>query len=103
MREVIGPIIETEVDEEITGIAVVIEEAIIPEAIEEIIIDKTMVTKGTEIGTEVPSLDCSRSRQRYRSNSRDNSRNRSYDRSQSRNRERVETETDPVVERKDKD
>ena len=53
MTELIGPIIETEVDQEITGMTIVIEGAIIPKAIEEIIIDKTMVTKGTEIGTEV--------------------------------------------------
>ena len=51
--EVIGPTIEIEVDQEITGMEIAIEGAIIPKAMEEIIIDKTMVIKGTEIGTEV--------------------------------------------------
>ena len=53
ITEVIGPTIEIEVDQEITGMEIAIEGATIPRAIEEIIIDKTMVTKGIEIGTEV--------------------------------------------------
>ena len=53
ITEAIGPIIETEVDQEITGMEIVIEETIIPKAIEEIIIDQTMVTKGMGIGIEV--------------------------------------------------
>ena len=53
VTEVIGPIIEIEMDQEITGMEIAIEGAIIPKAIEEIIMDRTMVTKGREIGTEV--------------------------------------------------
>ena len=53
ITEAIGPIIETEVDQGITGMEMVIEETIIPKAIEEIIIDRTMVTKGIGIGIEV--------------------------------------------------
>ena len=54
ITEVIGPIIEIEVDQEIIGMKIAIEEAgTISKAIEEIMIDKAMVTKGKEIGTEV--------------------------------------------------
>ena len=53
ITEVIGPIIETEVDQEIIGMEMVIEETTIPKTIEEIIIDRTMVTKGTGIGIDV--------------------------------------------------
>ena len=52
ITEVIGPTIEIEVDQEIIGMEIAIGGAIIPNAIEEIIIDKIMVTKGMEIETE---------------------------------------------------
>ena len=67
------------------GMEMATEETTIDKIIEEIIIDKTMVTK--RYRNRSPSQDCSRSRQRYRNNSRDNFRNRSYNRSQSRNRD----------------
>ena len=51
IAEVIGPTIE--VDQDITGMEIAIEGGIIPKAIGKIIINKTMVTKGTGIGTEV--------------------------------------------------
>ena len=53
ITEVIGPTKEIEVDQEITGMEIPKEGAIIPKGIEEIIIDKTMVIKGIGIGTEV--------------------------------------------------
>ena len=53
ITEVIGLTIEIEVDQEIIDMEIAIGEAIIPKTIEEIIIDKIMVTKGTGIGTEV--------------------------------------------------
>ena len=51
--KVIDPTIEIEVDQGITGMEIAIGGAIIPKATKEIIIDKTMVTKGIGIGTEV--------------------------------------------------
>ena len=51
ITEVIGLIIETEVDQEIIGMEMVIEETAIPKTIEEIIIDRIMAIKG--IGIEV--------------------------------------------------
>ena len=53
ITEVIGPIIELGVDQEIMGMEMVIEEITIPKTIEETIIDKTVVTKGIGIGIEV--------------------------------------------------
>ena len=53
ITEFIGPIIETEVDQEIIDMEMVTEETTIPKTIEEIIIDRTMVTKGIGIGIEV--------------------------------------------------
>ena len=53
VTEVIGPIIEIEVDRETMGMEMVIEEPIITRTIEEIIIDRTIVTKGIGIGIEV--------------------------------------------------
>ena len=53
IAEVMGPTIEIEVDQEIAGMEIAIGKATIPKTIEEIIIDKTMVIKGTGIGTEV--------------------------------------------------
>ena len=53
ITQVIGPTIEIEVDQEITGMEIAIGGAIIPKIIEEIITDKIMVIKGTGIGTEV--------------------------------------------------
>ena len=53
ITEVIDPIIELGVDQEIVGMGIAIEEITIPKTIEETIIDKTMVTKGTGIGIEV--------------------------------------------------
>ena len=53
ITEVIDPIIEIEVDQETIGMEMVIEEPIIPRTIEEIIIDRTKVTKDREIGIEV--------------------------------------------------
>ena len=52
ITEVLGPIIETEVDQEIIGIEMGIEETI-PKTIEEIIIDRTIGTKHIGIGIEV--------------------------------------------------
>ena len=52
ITEVIGLTIETEVDREIIGMEMVIGETTIPKTIEEIIIDRTIVTKGIEIGIE---------------------------------------------------
>ena len=49
--EVIGPSIGIEVDQGIIGIELVTGEAIMPKTIEEIIIDRTMITKG--IGIEI--------------------------------------------------
>ena len=53
ITEVVDPIIELGVDQEIIGMEMAIEEITIPKTIEEIIIDKTMVTKGIGIGIEV--------------------------------------------------
>ena len=53
ITEVIGPIIETEVDQEIMGMEMAMEEITIPKTIEETIIDKTMVIKGIGIWIEV--------------------------------------------------
>ena len=53
ITEVIDPIIELGVDQEIIGMGMAIEEITIPKTIEETIIDKTMVTKGTGTGIEV--------------------------------------------------
>ena len=53
IAEVIGPGIEIEVDQEIQVWKIAIGGAIFPKAIEEIIIDKTIITKGIEIGSEV--------------------------------------------------
>ena len=53
ITEVIGPTIEIEVDQGIMGMEIAIGGTIISKTIEGIIIDKTMVIKGTEIGTEV--------------------------------------------------
>ena len=53
ITEVIGPTIGIEVDQGFMGMEIAIGEAIIPKTIEGIIIDRTMVIKGTEIGSEV--------------------------------------------------
>ena len=53
IAEVIGQAIEIEVDQEIPGMEIAIGGVTIPKAIEEMIIDKTMVAKVIEIGTEV--------------------------------------------------
>ena len=53
IREVIGPIIELGVGQEIMGMEVVIEEIAVHKIIEETIIDKTIVIKGIGIGIEV--------------------------------------------------
>ena len=53
ITEVIGPIIEIEVDQETIGMEMVIEEAVIPKTIEEIIIERTKVIKGIGIEIEV--------------------------------------------------
>ena len=53
ITEVIGPIIGIEVDQGIIGMEIVTREAIMPKTIEEIIIDRTMVIKGTGIEIEV--------------------------------------------------
>ena len=50
---VIGPIIEIEVDQETIGMEMVIEEPVIPKTIEEIIKDRTKVTKDIGIRIEV--------------------------------------------------
>ena len=52
ITEIIGLIIETEVDGGIIGMEMVIGETTIPKTIEEIITDRTIVTKGIEIGIE---------------------------------------------------
>ena len=51
--EVIGPTTGIEVDQGIIGMETITGEAIMPTTIEEIIIDGTMVIKGTEIEIEV--------------------------------------------------
>ena len=51
ITEIIGPVIETEVDQEIMGMEMAIEEIAVCKIIEETIIDKTVVAKG--IGIEV--------------------------------------------------
>ena len=56
ITEVIGPIIETEVDQEIIGMEMVIEETTIPKTIEEIIIDRIMVIKGIGIEVQVRTM-----------------------------------------------
>ena len=58
ITEVIDPIIELGVDQEIIGMGMAIEEIIIPKTIEETIIDKTMVTKrpGTGIEGQVKTM-----------------------------------------------
>ena len=53
ITEVIGPTIGIEVDQGIIGMEIVTREAIIPKTIEEIIIDRTIVIKGTGIEIEV--------------------------------------------------
>ena len=53
ITEVIGPTIGIEVDQGIIGMEIVTGEAIMPKTIEEIIIDRTMVIKGTGIEIEV--------------------------------------------------
>ena len=53
ITEVIGPTIGIEVDEGIIDMEIVTGEAIIPKSTEEIIIDRTMVIKGTGIEIEV--------------------------------------------------
>ena len=53
ITEVIGPTIGIEVDQGINGMEIVTAEAIILKTIAEIIIDRTMVGKGTGIKIEV--------------------------------------------------
>ena len=53
ITESIGPTIGIEVDQGIVGMEIVTREAIIPKITEEIIIDRTMVIKGTGIEIEV--------------------------------------------------
>ena len=53
ITEVIGPTIGIELDQGIVGMEIAIGEAIMPKTIEGIIIDRTMIIKDTEIGTEV--------------------------------------------------
>ena len=53
ITEVIGPTIGIEVNQGIIGMEIVTGEAIIPKITEEIIIDRTMVIKGTGIEIEV--------------------------------------------------
>ena len=54
---VTGPIIETEVHQEIIGMEMVIEETTIPKTLEQIIIDRTMVTKGIRIEVQVRTAE----------------------------------------------
>ena len=49
ITEVIGPTIGIEVDQRITGTEIITGEAIMPKTIEEIIIGRVMVIKGTGI------------------------------------------------------
>ena len=53
ITEVIGPTIGIEVDQGIIGMAIVTGEVTMPKTIEGIIIDRTMVIKGTGIEIEV--------------------------------------------------
>ena len=53
ITEVIGPTIGIKVDQGIIGMEIATREAIMPKTIEVIIIDRTMVIKDIEIGTEV--------------------------------------------------
>ena len=55
IREVIGPTIGIEVDQGIKGMEIVTGEVIMPKTIEEIIVDRTMVIKGTGIEIEMKS------------------------------------------------
>ena len=48
-NRIIGPTIGIEVDQGIIGMEIITGEAIIPKTIEEIIIDRTMIIKGTGI------------------------------------------------------
>ena len=84
--EVIGPVIELEVDQEFMGMEIATEGINSSQNYRR---DNYRQDWGNQrYRDRSPSQDCSRSRQRYRSNSRDNFRNRSFDRSQSRNRDR---------------
>ena len=53
ITEVIGPTIGIEVDQEIMGMEIIIGGPIIPKTTEGIIIDRTMVIKGTGIEIEI--------------------------------------------------
>ena len=53
ITEAIGPTIQIEVDQGIIGMEMVTGKAIMPKTVEEIIIDRTMVIKGTGIEIEV--------------------------------------------------
>ena len=53
ITEVIGPTIGIEVDQGIIDMEIITREVTMPRTIEEIIIDKTMVIKGTGIEIEV--------------------------------------------------
>ena len=53
ITKVTGPTIGIEVDQGIIGMEIITGEVIMPKTIEEIIIDRTMVIKGTGIEIEV--------------------------------------------------
>ena len=91
-------------DREITGMEVAIGGATIPKAIEEIIIDKTMVTKGTEIGTEVSVRTIVGQDRGIEATPQITSEIGHMAEAKAEiEKERVEIMTDPVVEKKDKD
>ena len=107
IKEAIGPIIEIEVNQKVTGMEMVIEETTILKTIEEIIIDRTMVIKGIGIeievqvrtmvglGRDIEATPEITSEIGHMTQVR-------VEIERERERERVETETGPVVERKDK-
>ena len=100
---VIGPTIEIEVDQAIMGMEVAIGGTITPKTIEGIIIDKTMVIKGTGIGTEVYVRTAVGQGRGIEAIPEITSEiGHMIEAKAETEKERVETETDPVVESKDK-
>ena len=91
-------------DPEITGMEIAIGGVTIPKAIEEIIIDKTMVTKGIEIGTEVHLRTVVGQHRGIEASPGIISEIGHMEEAKAETeKERTGIETDPVVENKDKD
>ena len=103
ITEVIGPTIETQVDREIIGMEMVIGEITIPKTIEEIIIDRTIVTKGIGIGIEAQvSIVVGLGKDIEAIPEVTSEIGHTREVKVEIEREKVEIETGPVVERKDK-